>query len=224
MRSATVSRKMPSRMLPASWSVSGSDSLSRLTERAAGSSLEARRSPAGARFKPAAARGRSRTAMTRTPVRLPIRIKVPRPIRCPSTTISTVRSCSGSNGNRKFGASCFTWLAGSSKRPISNRTCSDRLSVSASASHAPAMASVGMLHAQDEVAPGIGCVARRWPSGASVTGATSRSPMTAITASPGSQEASTSTTSSGDRRSISAAARLAAATRRHTGIGRSRTE
>src|SRR6185369_15292082 len=97
--------------------------------------------------------------MTRTPVRLPIRIKVPRPIRCPSTTISTVRSCSGSNGNRKFGASCFTWLAGSSKRLISNRTCSDRLSVSASASHEPAHASVGMLHAQDEVAPCIGYVA-----------------------------------------------------------------
>ena len=85
------------------------------------------------------------------------------------------------------------------------------------------VASVGMLHAQDEVAPGIGCAARRWPSGASVTGATNRSPMTAITAWAGSQDASTSTTSSGDKRSISPVARLAAATRRHTGIGRSRT-
>jgi hypothetical protein len=41
MRSATGSRKIPTLLLPASWCVSGSDPLSRLTERAVGSLLEA---------------------------------------------------------------------------------------------------------------------------------------------------------------------------------------
>ena len=53
-------------------------------------------------------------------MRLPICIKVPRPIRRPWTTISTVWSCSGRNGNRAFGASCFTLRPAS--RNVRSRT------------------------------------------------------------------------------------------------------